>query len=588
MLKIMWLRPRPVMFYVRNYGSMPCPDPSRIHDGGNAMHAPLRTLVLTLTLMAVAGLAFADDRAAILSMLKRYSPDGYFIVDGYAKSGGGTDFMEYWDGSSDDSRLSSYNTIVHEMAHGVMAGMADNDSLLFLASRDERIMVPLTDVFFSREMVPSFPKELRTFRFSTYVDCTEDNLGSQVDGAYGLLDEMDAYFLGTKTSWELLPYFEAQGVKAPWGPFFQSINGTLYGILEFKLYVLKYLMYAQQNKPSVFKGIMANQKFAKAFISVDRASSSFIQDYFTRKLQVYASLRKQGLDIKEEGDYLMIGAGGQCSGTFMDVYTLLAKELQKDAYQSLMRQLNAGAAVAASPVTGGGGSTGAAASGAAETAPTTTVTTSSITTGGAAAGTTATAEGEEAAPVQQEQQASALGVIERMHGAGGAAATLSRGGGDAVGDAGVDFIDISRADVRLYPDMLAVGISYVAFPGKLLFNNPNLKENGLEYEWSCDIDLEGDGKPDYSISMSSFKAPGAQPIEASVTLFCQADLWKLTASGGEAVEGKVKVETDGSALFFSLADGEALPLSRITRKTKFTVNGYYGNGKNVVMDSLEL
>jgi hypothetical protein len=539
------------------------------------VRALLQTAVLGLVLVLAAGSAAADDKASILKLLKQYSPDGYYIVDSYAKNGGGTDFMEYWDGSSDDSRLSSYNTIVHEMAHGVMAEMADRDSLLFLASRDNRIMVPLTDVFFSREMVPSFPKELRTFRFSTYVDCTEDNLGSQADGAYGLLDEMNAYFLGTKTSWELLPYFQAQGPKAPWGPFFQSINGTLYGILEFKLYVLKYLMYAQQNKPAVYNGIMANQKFARAFLAVDKAASAFIQDYFTRKAQVYDSLRTQGLEIREEGDYLMIGSGGQCSGTFMDVYTLLAKELQKSAYQDLMRQLNAGTAVAASPLAEGAGS-------AVASVPETTPATDEPAPAPAAPAPTS---------VQQEQQAAALGVMERMHGAEGAAATLTRGAADAIGDAagdGADYIDISRADVRLYPDMLAVGISCVAFPGKLLFNSPDLKENALEYEWAVDIDLEGDGRADFSVSMSSFKAPDAQPVEASVTLFCQADLWKLTSSGGEVAKGRVKVETDGSALFFSLEDGPALPLKKITGKTKFSVTAYHNTGKSVVRDSLKL
>lgn len=532
------------------------------------MKHAIRVLLPLLLFLSAAG-ASAGDRETILSTLKQYSPDGFHIVDTFGKRTGGTDFMEYWDPSSEDSRWDSYNTIVHEMAHGYMMALADRDSLCILASRNERIMVPLTEVFFSREMVPSFPKELRTFRFD-YVDCQEDELGAQAHGAYGLLDEMAAYYLGTKTSWELLPCFQAQGAKAPWGSFFQSVNGTLYGILEFKLYVLKYLLYAQRNKPAVYRGIMENGQFAKAFLAVDRASTAFIRDYFAGKETVYESLRKLGFEAREDGRSLILGKDGQTVyyGTFLDVYTLLAKELEKPEYRDLMRSLNAGAAVEPSP---------------------TAVAASAAPPGAASkAGSAAVAaQRDSALSTMEDIRATKSGSKAAASGAG-AGAGLSRSGEDAPGDARPDFIDITRADVKLFPDMLIVGISFAAFPGKLLFNNPNLEENAVEYEWSCRIDLEGDGRPDYSISMSAFKAPGAKPVEASVTLFCQADLWKLSGSGGESVEARVKAETEGSALFLTLYDSAALPLKRLGARTKFTVGAYHDNGKGGVEDDLRL
>jgi hypothetical protein len=170
----------------------------------------------------------------------------------------------------------------------------------------------------------------------------------------------------------------------------------------------------------------------------------------------------------------------------------------------------------------------------------------------------------------------------------GAQAVTSRSAEDTVGDVECGFIDITRADVRLFPETLVVGVSYAAFPGKLLFNNPNLDENMLEYEWSCAVDLEGDGVDDYSLSMSAFKAPGAKPLEAPVTLSCQANLWKLSASGGEAVDARVRTEISGSALFLALSDSAALPLKQITAKTKFTVGSYYDAGKGAIEDRLTL
>jgi hypothetical protein len=543
----------------------------------------LGRFVIWIALLATSLAVEAGDRETVLSLLKQYSPDGYFIVDTYMRECGNTDFMEYWDPSSEDSRWDSINTIVHEIAHGYMGELADRNSLYYIASRDERIMVPLTSVFFSREMVPTFPERLRTFRFDTYVNCSEDELGSQAEGAYGLLDEMNAYFIGTKASWDLLPYFRSRGADAPWSSFFSAVNGTLYGILEFKLYVLKYLEYAQANRPAVYRDITANASFAKAFLAVDRASRLFINDYLTGKEKVYAELRALGFEAREEGEYLLIARGNadRCAGTFMDVYTLLAQELEKKEYQELMAKLNAGAAVAAYPTLAAPASSATATS-ATETKPAV-----------AAAAPQAVSSAAQIALVQEQKDSSASVMAEiRRDEAGGVAprtgAVLSRGGEDEIGDVATDFIDISRVDISLFPEALIVGISYAAFPGKLIFNNPNLDQDSLEYEWACDIDVEGDGKADFSLSMSSFKAPGAFPVEASVTLFCQADLWKLSRSGGTATETPVKVETAGSGVYLTLGDGRDLPLKKLTSKSTFTVRTYYDDGRSVAEDSLEL
>jgi hypothetical protein len=577
-----------------------------------------RTVIASLLLLFASGLAAAGDKETLLSLLKKYSPDGYYIVDTYEKKAEGSDFMEYWDASSEDARWDSYNTIVHETAHGVMAALAKPNSLFIPASRASGVMVPLTETFFSREMVDTFPKELRTFRFGTYVDCSQDDLGSQALGAYGLLDEMTAYYLGTKASWDLLPHFEAQGAAAPWSSFFQAVNGTLYGILEFKLYTLKYLMFAEKKHPEVYRKIMANRDFSSAFLAVDAAANAFFRDYFAGKERVYESLRKSGLTAKEDGDYLVIGKSGKeiCNGSFREVYSLLAAELEKKEYRNLMQLLNAGKAVASTPTTPVPAPTASPAATPAS-APTKNEP-MAVSTGGlnigrdlrpaveatealraereAAAKKNPVASPKKPAAVSdsrtEAQARSAASAIADIHGPAkggrGAAALLTRSAVDERGDAGKEYLDITRADVALFADQLVVGISFVSFPGMLLFNAPDLEENMLEYEWSCAIDLEGEGTDEYLLSLSAFKAPGSRPVEASVTLFCQTSLWKLSASGGESVEAKAGAEIAGSALFLTLADGAGLPLKKMTSKTRFTVKTYRDEGKGGTEDSLGL
>jgi hypothetical protein len=72
-----------------------------------------------------------------------------------------------------------------------------------------------TKTFPSREIIPSIPENLRTFRFSDYVETTNEIQSTQNEGIYGLLDEFNSYYQGTKASFDLLPLRES-GKSANW------------------------------------------------------------------------------------------------------------------------------------------------------------------------------------------------------------------------------------------------------------------------------------------------------------------------------------------------------------------------------------
>ena len=299
----------------------------------------LTPLVLISLLIIFTGQTVESNRQYVLDLLYQYSPDGYYIVDTYMNEvESATDFMEYYNDSSEALRMDSFNVIVHEMNHGYTGEMAGYSSVYIFISRDESIEVPLTDIFPSREMVQDFQKNLRTFRFD-YIDTDSRDLGTQLQGVYGLLDEFNAYYLGTKTSYELLPYYLDKGADADWGTFFNTVNGTLYGILEFKLYILKYLIFARDNYPQIYSGIMANRKFREAFIKADRNAYLFILDYFSRKKSIYGHIQKFGYMVSETDEAIIFETDEMATGygNFMGIYNLLAEELSKTIYEDLMK-----------------------------------------------------------------------------------------------------------------------------------------------------------------------------------------------------------------------------------------------------------
>jgi hypothetical protein len=311
-----------------------------------------KILLLVLAFVLAAGRMYgADLRSTVLGLLRTYSPTGYHIVDTYAKapkkytfgSGsitvGKTDFMTWVDGTNPSAIVKSMNTVVHETCHGYTSllgythrtasdreSFADNVDCYYVGG-DEVILVPRTKTFPSREMAGTFTAEQKTFRFKTYITSKEASQGTQVGGIYGLLDEFNAYYHGTKVSFDLLPFYEERlpDSRETWFQYFTEVNGTYYAFLEFKLYIAKYLLYAREKHPDVYEGIMNNDAFRKAFSRIDRNWSDLIRDYFAVKGEITEKLRRKGYEVSEDDTTLWIGQNRSKKGVgnFVDTYKAL-------------------------------------------------------------------------------------------------------------------------------------------------------------------------------------------------------------------------------------------------------------------------
>ncbi len=548
-------------------------------------------LILIFLIIIFTGQAAETNRQYVLDLLYQYSPDGYYIVDTYRDEvENGTDFMEYFDGSTQALRMDSFNVIVHEISHGYTGEIAGYSSVYIFISPDESIEVPLTDIFPSRKMAQAFSKNLRTFRFD-YIDTGSRDLGTQLQGVYGLLDEFNAYYLGTKTSYELLPYYLDQGVNADWGIFFNTVNGTLYGILEFKLYILKYLIFARENYAQIYSGIMANGKFRESFIKADRNAYLFILDYFSRKRSIYDHIQQFGYTVSETEEAIIFETEDMITGygNFMDIYNLLANELSKTIYSDLMKELNNGGGVPLYPVVDLDKNSGMTLTDADEitvvqheheyivnaekdkNADSDKAVTGKNTSGRA----------------KPAEHTSLAGEPPRDRGktAGFPVKTMSFQ--DRTGDVENKLVDLTSAEVEFFDGWAVFSVVYAAFPDKIMLNSPDLHNENLEYSWSVEIDIEGDGTDDYSVSIDWFKPQGSSPFEAPVMEYVQKGVWKIRADIVELTDIPVEVDKQGNTLIFKLDLTSGPPFSRLSERSKLSFSGYYNNGKHVDWDTLE-
>lgn len=298
-----------------------------------------------------------------LNLLKKYNPEGYYIINTTSNvpnsykfgstsitMGKNYGFAMYIRGNTTADIIKSLNTVVHEMTHDYTSRLVykimkeknmkpDGRYIVIFIQGKENILIKETETFPSKELVKQIPKNLRTLRFNTYINTDEKILATQQSGIYGLLDEFSAYYHGTKTSYDLYNYYlqETKKTNQDYLNYMQDFNSTFYAYLEFKYYILKYLIYAQKKHPKIYQDIIANKSFKSAFLKIDKLYTKLIQDYFVRNKKIIETLKNKGISVKIGEEFTMIGNSG--IGNFMKEYNLLKSELAKNEYQSMMQVL---------------------------------------------------------------------------------------------------------------------------------------------------------------------------------------------------------------------------------------------------------
>lgn len=313
-----------------------CVKPTQVAQArafGTSIIALLTCLALTLCTLpspALAATAITQKRA--LSLTKTYDPNGYYILK--QAQANGESFASYLDSGT----LGSIDTAVHEMTHQYsFATKKWNAERIYLGGK-KSVEVSYTTVFNSTKMASSVPKKLRDSRYDLYIANSPNtpNLGSCVDGIYGILDEFSAYCWGFNSSVKLYRYCLKVDSTELWHEYAQKSNVAL-AYVEFRYFTLQYLKYAKNHRPSVYKKILANKKFLRALRKTDRKFATLVKTYDKRLKNAVKLLCAEGYDAFVQDGFFWIDDTG--SGLFISEYNAFAKQMNKAAYVKLSKKL---------------------------------------------------------------------------------------------------------------------------------------------------------------------------------------------------------------------------------------------------------
>ncbi len=250
----------------------------------------------------------------------------------------GDDFL-YWYFPF-DTITSGIDMAVHEEAHGYFWDKAPSyNSLAYLMPDGSDQVVYYTNVFSSNEIADLIPQELRTLRYDTYIGDYDPNLSSQANGPYGLLNELNAYYWGTRASVSLYHYYLTQPVSEEmWFEFSNNCSSSYFAYAEFRYYILTYMLYARDNHPDVYNGIIGNEAFREAFTTLDNEYPVLIDEMFARFDDACAYLSSKGYTAEVSNGGFWINYSGY--SIFLDEYEILMNEMQKAEYVEMANLLH--------------------------------------------------------------------------------------------------------------------------------------------------------------------------------------------------------------------------------------------------------
>lgn len=276
-------------------------------------------ILLCISLMAAAGLLPAQQRYTtreqkarwLQDYCKRHYPDGTRILNYEARS---LDYVQYVDGSTQADLLESLSTVIHETYHAYenefcageweCVGYYFGDGIGFSVPMTEVFKTPLMDRF----IPDSLKQEDFNSRYDPYI-VGDLEISSHSQGIYGILEEMNAYYLGLEVNLSTWDYHMARRkgkVDEEMGQvFFAQCGSDLLALYQFRYFVAWYLEHAQQRYPAVYKGIMGNGRLRLAYTLLDDRYSAAEQRYRSRLEEYMRLAEAEGMQVKVEDGFII-------------------------------------------------------------------------------------------------------------------------------------------------------------------------------------------------------------------------------------------------------------------------------------------
>ncbi|MDH5655079.1 MAG: hypothetical protein OEZ34_04190 [Spirochaetia bacterium] len=278
----------------------------------------------------------SSDTNFVLYVAKNYSPDAYYILSRCKY-----DIMKFHNGNFSDNRkdsiMASFQTMVHECHHSLdstvgpvlmnLSGVSPSvEDLLrgntikmptsIYIKKQDFLFVHPSEIFPSKKILPFLPDYLKvknlpsSARIDIYINSKTPYDSTQNLGIYGLLEEFSAYYQGMKAMHDIRKYYandsHHSSKKTSAISYLALPFGNIYSGREFKIFILTYLTHAKRKHPEVYKGILNNESFIKAFFEVDQNFENLIIDVKSYRKELLKNLKKLGADVKIDEDIIKI------------------------------------------------------------------------------------------------------------------------------------------------------------------------------------------------------------------------------------------------------------------------------------------
>lgn len=261
-------------------------------------------------------------------ILQACDPDGYLFLRWDAE-----DFRFYEEAGF--NAVDMLSTAVHEVFHGFCGSGAWGQQYHYLGD-GFYVTVEETEVYPSEEMTVWIPEELRTFRFEEYVAPGCGNMASNVCGIYGLLNEFNAYWTDMNHSTAMFDYFCAQEqTDSAWFYYINGCENSRQAYAEFRYYILTYLLYARENYPEMYAGLLENDALRYAFKTVEANFAAAIGTYEYDLWRLEAGEIPGAIGNVEVTDGF-VWFGGRGIGRFTGEYKKLMTAMEAPEYAQMM------------------------------------------------------------------------------------------------------------------------------------------------------------------------------------------------------------------------------------------------------------
>lgn len=294
----------------------------------------------------VVDVSFSSVSSEADYVVKNYSPNFYQILNAVSQDKGKSveQLIAEWE---QPDLFGTINMAVHEITHAYQ--MMDfftykNGAYYFnynhrVNNQQYIVSHQKEKLYLSSLMGKTIPTNLRTFRWSTYVSPEADpSMASVQSGAYGILVEYEAYYIGDKAVYDSYEYLKSLPFNSSnWLNYYTSLDGTAY--YEFTYYILNYLKYAKAYEPDVYNYIMADTRFKTVFKHVYTNYNTLVKKLHPERINhILNDLKNMGVSASYEYPFLYVNNSGL--GPFVSPELLnVENELKKSEYQTILSQL---------------------------------------------------------------------------------------------------------------------------------------------------------------------------------------------------------------------------------------------------------